>query len=342
MSYQVVIRQCEAPLEVQMGQTILEAALQQGLDYPHNCRAGNCSACKSRLYSGVVEMSPYSEFALTETEKDNGMILACRAVPWSNCEIAWLSEEDRIVHPTRALRCRVHEVTRATHDISIVKLHVLSGGPYDFSAGQFADVTFSGMPSRQYSMANRPDQSTLEFHVRAVAEGQVSNFVHNELKTGMTVEVNGPGGTSYLRTKHQGPILAIAGGSGLAPIKSIVETALFERLTQPINFYFGMRDERDIYLEHHFQTLAAQHSNFKFTPVLSNASDTTPRRTGFVTDAVRADFPSLEGFKAYLCGPPPMVEAAQRMLPELGMLNEDSHADAFYTKAELSAQEKSR
>jgi ferredoxin-NAD(P)+ reductase (naphthalene dioxygenase ferredoxin-specific) len=342
MTYKVAIRQCEAPLEVQLGQTILEAALAQSVDYPHNCRAGNCSACKSRLYSGEVEMSPYSEFALSEAEKESGLILACRAVPWSDCEIAWLSEEDRIVHPTRALKCQVYDVIRATHDISIVKLHVVAGGPYDFSAGQFADVTFPGMPSRQYSMANRPDQSTLEFHVRAVPDGQVSNFVHTQLKAGMPVEVNGPGGTSYLRAKHQGPILAVAGGSGLAPIKSIIETALFERLTQPIHFYFGVRDERDIYLEHHFQTLAAQHPNFKFTPVLSNASGPTPRRTGFVTDAVRTDFPSLEGFKAYLCGPPPMVEAAQRMLPELGVLNENIHADAFYTKAELSAQEKSQ
>jgi len=342
MTYKVAIRQCETPLEVQLGQTILEAALQQGLDYPHNCRAGNCSACKSRLYSGEVEMSPYSEFALTEGEKESGLILACRAVPWSDCEIAWLSEEDRIVHPTRALKCRVHELARATHDITIVKLHVLSGGPYDFSAGQFADVSFPGLSSRQYSMANRPDQSTLEFHVRAVPGGQVSSFVHTALQVGMPVEVHGPGGTSYLRTKHQGPILAIAGGSGLAPIKSIVETALFERLTQPIHFYFGVRDECDIYLEHHFQTLAAQHSNFRFTPVLSNPSGTTARRTGFVTDAVRSDFPSLEGFKAYLCGPPPMVEAAQRMLPELGVLNENIHADAFYTNAELKAQESSR
>ena len=191
-------------------------------------------------------------------------------------------------------------------------------------------------------MANRPDQSTLEFHVRAVQDGQVSNFVHRELKAGMKVEVNGPGGTSYLRTKHQGPILAIAGGSGLAPIKSIIETALFERLSQPIHFYFGVRDERDMYLEHHFQTLAAQHPNFKFTPVLSHASGATSRRTGFVTDAVQADFPALNEFKAYLCGPPPMVEAAQRLLPDLGIANENIHADAFYTKAELNAQGASR
>jgi len=341
MTYQVTIRQCEAPLEVQLGQTILEAALQQGLDYPHNCRAGNCSACKSRLYSGEVEMSPYSEFALSDAEKDSGLILACRAVPWSNCEIAWLSEEDRIVHPTRSLRCKVHEITHATHDITVVKLHVLSGGPFDYSAGQFADVVFPGMPSRQYSMANRPDQSTLEFHIRAIPNGRVGNFVKSELQTGMPVEVNGPGGTSYLRTKHQGPILAIAGGSGLAPIKSIVDTALFDRLTQPIHCYFGVRTERDMYYEHQFQTLAAQHSNFKFIPVFSESAAST-RRAGFVTDAVRADFQSLEGFKTYLCGPPPMVEAAQRMLPEMGVLTENIHADAFYTQAELKAQEIAR
>jgi ferredoxin-NAD(P)+ reductase (naphthalene dioxygenase ferredoxin-specific) len=341
MSFTVAIRQCDQPLQVELGQTILDAALQQGIDYPHNCRAGNCSACKSRLYSGEVEMSPYSDFALSQAEKESGLILACRSVPWSDCEIAWLSDEDRVVHPQRELTCEVHEIVHATHDIVIVRLKVLSGGPFDFSAGQFADVEFDGQPSRQYSMANRPDQSLLEFHIRVVPGGRTSTFVNRDLKTGTRASVRGPGGTAYLRVKHTGPIVAVAGGSGLAPIKSIVETALYERLTQPIHMYFGVRDERDIYLEHHFQTLAFQHPNFRFTPVLSETKGDTQRRTGFVTDAVKQDFPSLAGFKAYLCGPPPMVEAAQRLVPTLGLADEDVHADAFYTQAELAAQGKS-
>jgi ferredoxin-NAD(P)+ reductase (naphthalene dioxygenase ferredoxin-specific) len=340
VSYSVRIRQVEEPLAVELGQTILDAAMAKGLDYPHNCRAGNCSACKSRLYSGEVEMSPYSEFALSDTEKEGGLILACRAVPWSDCEIAWLSEEDRIVHPQRDMRCEVHELVRATHDITIVRLRVLAGGPFDFSAGQFADLEFPGLPSRQYSMANRPDQSLLEFHVRVVQGGRVSTFVNGELTVGTPVQVRGPGGTAYLRVKHTGPILAIAGGSGLAPIKSIIETALYERLTQPLHLYFGVRDERDVYLEHHFQTLAYQHPNFKFTIVLSDAAAATQRRRGFVTDAVQQDFGTLAGFKAYMCGPPPMVEAAQLLMPSLGLANEDVHADAFYTQIELSRQEK--
>lgn len=348
MSFTVAIRQCDEPLQVELGQTILDAAVQKGIPYPFNCRAGNCSACKSRLYAGEVEMSPYSQFALSEAEKDSGLILACRAVPWSDCEIAWLSDEDRVVHPQRHLRCEVREVIRMTHDITAVRLKVLGGGPYDFSAGQFADVEFPGLPSRQYSMANRPDQGLLEFHVRVVPGGRVSTYVNTQLQAGTPVQVAGPGGTAYLRVKHTGPILAIAGGSGLAPIKSIVETALHEQLTQPIHMYFGVRDERDIYLEQHFRTLAFQYPNFRFTPVLSEAGSCIQdgaqpgieRRTGFVTDAVREDFPSLAGFKAYMCGPPPMVEAAQRLMPSLGIPDENVHADAFYTQAELQSQER--
>ena len=340
MSFTVKIAQHDTPLTVEIGQTILEAALAQGVAYPHGCRSGNCGACKSRLVAGDVEMSPYSEYALSDDEKADGLVLACRSVPWGDAEIAWLGEDDVIAHPLRKLTCRATDIDDVTHDIRRIRLNIVSGGPFAFTAGQYASVTFDGQPARDYSMANRPDDPVLEFHIRRVAHGQVSNFVGDTLKTGDEVRVEGPYGSSWLREAHRGPILALAGGSGLAPVKSIVEQALAADMPQDIHLYFGVRDERDLYLEDHFGNLAQTHGNLKFTPVLFEPTVDTTRRTGLLHDAVAQEFTNLDGAKAYLAGPPPMVEAATEMLYARGLRTEDVHANAFYTEAEKSQLEK--
>lgn len=339
MSYKVIIRGRDDVVQVEMGQTILEAAIAQGLPYPHGCRSGNCGACKSELISGEVEMSPYSEYALSGAEKDQGLVLACRSVPWSDCEVAWLEADDQESFPQRKLVCTVVDLAQATHDIRIVRLKVDSGGPFDFAAGQYAQVTFDGLPPRDYSMATRPDQDFLEFHIRLVDGGAVSPYVAETLAVGDRVKVAGPFGTSYLRRKHRGPILAIAGGSGLAPIKSIVDTALAHGAAQPIHLYFGVRAERDLYLQDYFEGLAASHGNFTFIPVLSEPDGPTDRRTGYVGDAVAADFADLDGTRAYLAGPPVMVETATDKLKALGVRRQDCHADAFYTEADKNRLE---
>lgn len=334
MSFSVSVRQFEAPLPVEMGQTILEAALARDLPYPHGCRSGNCGACKSELISGEVEMSPYSDFALTEAEKNNGLILACRAVPWSDCEVKFLEADETVAHPLRHMQCRVVDLAAMTHDIRRIRLEVKSGGPYTFSAGQYASLEFPGLPARDYSMANRPGETTLEFHIRLLPGGAVTPFVSQTLKVGDRVKVIGPYGTSYLREKHSGPIIALAGGSGLAPIKSIVDQALDIGCKQPIHLYLGVRDERDLYLEDYFRERAAAHPNLSFTPVLSEPSSATARRTGFLADIVRQDFDGVDGAKAYLAGPPVMVETAVSALEALGIRKQDCHADAFYTEAD--------
>jgi CDP-4-dehydro-6-deoxyglucose reductase/ferredoxin-NAD(P)+ reductase (naphthalene dioxygenase ferredoxin-specific) len=336
MGFQVGI-QGQTPVTVEMGQTILDAALKAGIAYPHGCRSGNCGACKSRLHAGEIEMSPYSEFALTEAERADGLILACRAVPWSDCTVAWLGEEDLIVHPNRQLACTVAGIVQATHDIRIVRLNVISGGPFDFSCGQYAAVSFAGQKPRDYSMANTPDDRLLEFHIRRVAGGASSAYVAERLRVGEPVHVDGPYGTSYLRANHRGPIVAVAGGSGLAPMKSIVEAALGAGAQQDIALYFGVRAERDLYLDEHFRALERTHPNFRFVPALSESDGATRRRTGFVHEAVAADFSALDGCKIYTAGPPPMVRAVQELALRLGARREDIHADAFYTEAEKAA-----
>ena len=335
MSFKVRIVQVGRTIDVPNGATILATALAAGIDYPFGCQTGNCGACKSRLVLGDVTMDGYSEFALSNEEKAQGLILACRAVPRADGEVAWLENDPPIVHPRRRLDCRVSGLPAATHDIRCVRLDIVSGGPFQFSAGQFASVTFAGCPPRDYSMANVPGDPTLEFHVRLTASGATSLHVAQRLEIGDSVRVEGPFGMSYLREGHRGPIIAIAGGSGMAPIGSIVERALQSELPQPIHFYFGVRSQRDLYRHEHFVAQVQCHANFHYTPVLSDAGDGRFRR-GLVHEVVAADFADFDGCKAYLAGPPAMVEAASAMLERRGMRRADIHADAFYTAAEMA------
>jgi len=339
MGFAVNVRQFSDPLDVEMGATILQTALDGGLQYPHGCQSGNCGACKSRLYSGEVEMSPYSEYALTDAEKTSGLILACRSVPWSDCEVAYLEQDEVVAHPLRKLTCAVREIERMTHDIVRVRLSIEAGGPFDFTAGQFAQVSFAGLPPRDYSMANRPGDELLEFHIRQIPGGAVSAYANTRLKVGDSVHVDGPHGISYYRAKHTGPIVALAGGSGLAPIKSIVEEALAQGAGQPIHLYFAVRDEPDLYLEDHFSDLAARHPNLSFAPVLSEPNGQTAHRTGYLADVVAADFADLDGAKVYLAGPPIMVETCVERVRERGAGDGDCHADAFYTEADKAKLE---
>ncbi|MYE02662.1 MAG: 2Fe-2S iron-sulfur cluster binding domain-containing protein [Alphaproteobacteria bacterium] len=338
MTHVVKIAQWGEPVEVDDGLTLLEAALEQGVPYPHGCRSGNCGACKSRLYAGSVEMKPYSDFALTDEEKESGFVLACRSLPQENLEVAWLNDDEEMVaHPLRRFEAVVAERTEMTHDIVRLRLAVPEGVEFAYTAGQYASLGFAGRPGRDYSMASKPGGGVLEFHIRAMDDGEVSNFVRDEIGEGDKVAVEGPYGAAYLREAHRGPILAIAGGSGLAPVKAIVETALEKDMPQPMFLYFGVRGERDVYLEEEFARLAEAHERLRIQIVLSEPEGETGRRTGFVHDAVAADFDDLDGCKAYLAGPPVMVEAATEMLEIRDMRPEDIHADAFYTEAEKAA-----
>ncbi len=338
MARMVKIVQWDEPVEVDDDQTLLEAALEQGVPYPHGCRSGNCGACKSRLYSGRVEMEPHSDFALTEEEKANGFVLACRSHPQGDLDIAWAQDDDELVtHPLRRFEAVVAERTEMTHDILRLRLAAPEGVEFAYAAGQYASLRFAGQPARDYSMAGAPGGGLLEFHIRAMDGGEVSNFVRDGVREGDRVEVEGPYGAAHLREAHRGPIVAIAGGSGLAPVKAIVETALAKGMPQPIFLYFGVRGERDVYLEEALMALAREHERLRAQIVLSEPEDGTARRTGLVHEAVAADFDDLDGCKAYLAGPPVMVEAATEMLRIRDIRPEDIHADAFYTEAEKAA-----
>ncbi|MGH8772124.1 MAG: FAD-binding oxidoreductase, partial [Burkholderiales bacterium] len=195
------------------------------MPYPHGCRSGECGSCKCRLIAGQVRMYPYSPGALSEDERAAGLILACRSRPAGDVEVAWLGDAaPPAFHSVQPLVARVVRMEAATHDIT--RLYVEPAGkPLAFAAGQYANLTFGRLPARPYSMANRPDASVLEFHIRRVPDGLVSTYVAEELSIGERIKIEGPYGGAQLRENPARPMLLVAGGSGLAPMKSILLAA---------------------------------------------------------------------------------------------------------------------
>jgi len=320
------------PVQAQDGETILDALLRNGVGFSYSCQAGNCGSCKCEHVSGEIFELEYSEHALSAAERARNVVLACRAQVWSDVRIRRLEAEDFVIHPSRVMQCRVSEIEALTHDVLRLRFEIESGGPFTFSAGQFAKLQFAFAPDlpRDYSMANAPHESGLEFHVR-VLPGGVSEQIRDRLRVGDAVRISGPFGTSYLREAHAGPILAIAGGTGLAPIRSIVHAALRAGMPGPIHLYAGVRAEGDVYGEAELRQWAQAYSSLRLHIVLSEGQAGGARRVGLVSDAVAEDFSALGNFNAYLAGPPAMVDAAVQLLRSRGMSARDLHADAFYS-----------
>jgi CDP-4-dehydro-6-deoxyglucose reductase/ferredoxin-NAD(P)+ reductase (naphthalene dioxygenase ferredoxin-specific) len=247
---------------------------------------------------------------------------------WDDTVVRRIDAEELVMHPSRIMRCRVLEIEPLTHDIRGVRLAVEAGGPLTFSAGQYAEVEFAPGLSRHYSMANSPDEPELVFHVRHMPGGRSSAYVADRLRVGDKVKVSGPLGVSYLREQHRGPVLLVAGGSGLAPMQSILCTLLERGHAAPVHLYFGARSERDVYHEALLKDLAARHANFAYQVVLSEQIGAPGRRYGLVHEAIES--PLAQDLMAYLAGPPVMVEAATARLRAEGLGARRIHADAFY------------
>ena len=317
-------------IEGESGQTILSAALASGVDYPHGCRSGRCGSCKSRLASGSVTMLPHGRFSLSDEEKAAGLILACRAVPESDVTVIWSRGDEAPSHERQKMEGLVRSVSKTTHDILKI-LVTLGDVDFAYSPGQYVRLSVGNGLARDYSIASTPGSRELEFHVRKVPDGLVSTFIHERLWIGDKVIVEGPFGAAHLRPLHTGPILAVAGGSGLAPIRSIVETALSSGMRQPIHLYFGVREQRDVYDLDMLERLSRNHANFSYQVVLSRVGAHGEFRIGRVSSAVSADHANLEGWKAFVAGPPAMVETVAEAAFARGLVADDFHADVFFT-----------
>jgi NAD(P)H-flavin reductase/ferredoxin len=327
---QIQISQWPQPIEAGRLR-ILEAALDAGVPFPHGCGTGECGSCKCKLLSGEVAMDRYSPGALTDEERDNGLILACRSRVVSDVKISWLSAA-ALPQPMVKFDARVFMVAPVAHDVFVVTLAAPNGLGFNFHPGQFAKLRFGKLPARKYSMASQPGQDLLEFHIRIVPDGVVSQYVATKLREGDTVEVRGPFGDAYwegLEEAHTGPLVLLAGGTGLAPILSVLDAALKDGVPpEQVHLYHGVRAERDLYAESRLSARAKEHG-FRFTPVFSEKAPGSARQ-GFVHEALEQDFHSLAHARIYVAGPPPMVDAVKAAAAGRGAEPARIRADAFY------------
>jgi len=321
------------PLSLETGrQTILETALAKGVPYPHGCRIGECAACKSLLLSGEVKMANYDQTVLSKEERASGLILACRARPTTDVHVAWLGDEEIPGLPVSRVKAEVTNIEHLTPRIR--RIHVWPERPLQFAAGQLARLKFGKLPARPYSMANRPDEEALVFDIRLVPDGQVSEHIRTELQVGERLHLEGPFGSTHLRPEETGPLVAVAGGSGLAPIKSILRTALRSSNDRKVDLFFGVRDEEDVYDETTLNLLAARHPNVRFEILLSAPSVKTGRRVGTLPDILINELPTYEDARYYLAGPPAMVEAVSTLAIKKGVRPDRIHADPFHLASE--------
>lgn len=236
-------------------------------------------------------MSPWDStrgFALADTEKATNQILACRAIPQTDVTVAWLDGEDAIpAHPVVRQRALVVAIESLTHDIRRIRLSLEDREGFGFQPGQYIRLAVKNAPPRDYSLASLPDDRHIELHVRAVPGGRTSSRIVTGLRVGEIVRVEGPFGSAFLRKGHKGPIIAVAGGSGLAPIKSIVESALIADPQREAHVYFGARSPRDVYLADHFRGIAMDLPNVAYNAVLSKVAAPGCERDMFLMQSPR-------------------------------------------------------
>ncbi|MCU7845265.1 MAG: 2Fe-2S iron-sulfur cluster binding domain-containing protein [Candidatus Thiodiazotropha sp. (ex Monitilora ramsayi)] len=340
MSYQLTIEPTGDEVEVEEGQNILDACLRAGIWMPHACCHGLCGTCKVEVMEGDVDVGDASSFALMDMERDEGKVLACCATLESDTVIEADIDEDpdaRII-PVKDFEAEIVRLENLTHDVKGVWLQV-EGEGIDFQAGQYINLHIPGVEvPRAFSLANKPSENNLiELQIRLVADGEATPIIHNDLKVGDRLNFTGPYGRFFVRKSRTEPMIFIAGGTGLSSPKSMVLDLLESGCTSPITLFHGVRAKRDLYDNELFGTLADQHQNFTYIPVLSQMEDGDEwsGETGFVHEAAQRQYDNtFNGNTAYLCGPPIMIEAAIRALMQGRLFENDIFTERFLTKDE--------
>ncbi|MGW0035428.1 2Fe-2S iron-sulfur cluster-binding protein [Gordonia sp. NPDC003376] len=325
----VVVSGDGAEFPVADGQTVLDAALRNGAWLPHSCTQGTCGTCKLRVLCGEVDHGETPVETLPATDRQSGMALGCMAVPRSDLTVQTTAVVDGTV-PRH--RLRDHEATVVVLDdiaADTRRLILDLDDDMQFTAGQYCELVVPGVGvSRQYSMANPPgNPRRLEFHIKRTPGGMATDgWIFKDLAVDERIALRGPLGQFGLSDRQDSPVILIGGGTGLAPLKSIVHHALEHDLAPEMFLYHGGRRRVDLYDVEYFTELAQAHPGFHYRPALSEPDPDDGAWTGsvgMVTDVVLDDFASCKGMSAYLCGPPAMVTAAvkalkrRRMAPRL-------------------------
>ena len=318
-------------IEVDEDETILNAAFKQGIMLMHGCKEGQCSACKSFILDGEVDLDRYSTFALPDFEEAEGWTLLCRAHPYSDLEIELINYDEEIIHggvPPRTISTSVESVEQLTSDIYSLRLK--PSEPFEFKPGQYVDITIPGTGlHRSFSMANT-DPDTLEFMIKHYEGGKFSGLLSDgSIKPGDEIEVTGPYGVFTLRPSSPRRLLFIGGGAGMAPILSLLRALNRDGSERDRSYYYGARTEADLF---HLEELGRLQC--AFVPALSEESNGWAGEKGLITEVVERLEADIEDVDAYVCGPPPMVEATIALLEAKGVPEAHIYYDKFTTTAD--------
>ena len=341
MPHQITIKPSEHSFDCDDDETVLAAAMRADLMIPYGCRNGACGTCKSRVLEGAVDYGQYQPGTLTDAEKKQGYALLCVARAKTDLAIEVREVRKAGDIRIRKLPCRIEKIDKVAVDVAIVSLKLPANDRLQYLAGQYVDFLLKDGRRRSFSIANAPeDDALLDLHVRHVPGGYFSGQLFNEFKGREILRIEGPLGNFFLREDSDKPIILVAGGTGFAPIKAVIEHAFHHGTNRQMVLYWGVRSRADLYLPDLPVEWQRRHPNFSFIPVLSDPlpEDRWPGRTGFVHRAVMTDFSDLSGYQVYACGGPAMIDAARREFSGLRRLPPDAfYADSFTYAAQADA-----
>lgn len=334
-SFEIRVSPFDTKIPCAPGQSVLSAVFESGKFIRYGCKNGGCGSCRIRVVDGDVEQRG-SPFGLSEVDRASGWVLACTAIPLSDCEIdvaemELSADEFEAGDRVRSYTCLVESMVALTEDIRVLRLGVTGPDPFKFVAGQFVNVKVPGTNEfRSYSMSNSPsDGSHIELIVKLMPGGAFSSYLESRLRIGDQLFVEGPLGQLKIRLSHR-PIIAAAGGSGMAPMLSML-TDLAERgNTRKVTFFFGARRMQDLYFVERLEELRKRMPSLELVFAVAEGAPAAWRgEVGHVTDALAARMSRLDGHDAYLCGPPGMIEAARTLFVERGVRLRNIYLDAF-------------
>lgn len=328
MSFNVYIEPSGHAFTVHADETILDAALRQNIGLPYGCRNGACGSCMGSLLEGKLDYPSGNTDAL-EGQADDACLL-CQAVPRSDlrCAVGEVEQAEEI--QPRTLPCRVDGKEQLSHDVVRLYLRQPEGQRLQFLAGQYLDIILKDGRRRAFSIANAPhNDAFIELHIRHIEGGEFTDHVFSAMEEKEILRIQAPLGSFTLREESERPLVFMAGGTGFAPIKGMIEHVFHVGILRPMHLYWGVRSRRDLYLPELAEKWAAAHPGFRFVPVLSEPDADWEGRSGFVHQAVVEDHPDMSGFDVYMAGPPVMVQAGRKAFEDAGLGLEHMFSDAF-------------
>jgi propane monooxygenase reductase subunit len=334
-------------IEVREDQNVLRAAAEQGIMLMHGCKEGQCSSCKSFVLDGEdYELDKYSTFALPDYEREEGFTLLCRTHVYEDVTIELLNYDEDMIRsglPIQQAVVEVVSIDAVTRDMRHVTLRLVEPTELRFFPGQYLDIVIPGTEStRSFSMANisSRDGGLLEFVIKVYPDGLFSGFLDTKLAVGDRLDVVGPFGVFTLREGRDGDLIFVGGGAGMAPILCLLRSMVERGITRKATYYYGARERQDLCFEEELRALEEVLPGFRYVPALSEAAeeDAWDGEVGFITDVVRRYETDLANVDAYVCGPPPMVEAAMAVLTQLGAAEKRIFYDKFTTTGDPESE----